>query len=172
MILVLLGTQDKSFERLLKYVDESINNGTIKEDVIAQVGYTKYESKNIKMFDLIKREEMNDLVNKASLIITHGGVGAITDAIKAHKKVIAVARLKKYNEHTNDHQLQIVKEFTDMGYIMSLNENEKLDDVIRASLKFKPKEYAKNNKIIEMIEEFIDGNEEDKCEKRRNINKC
>ena len=46
MILITLGTQDKSFERLLKAVDKEIENGNIKEKVIAQIGTTKYESKN------------------------------------------------------------------------------------------------------------------------------
>ena len=47
MILVTLGTQDKGFERLLKQVDEEIKKGNIREKVVVQAGYTKYESPNM-----------------------------------------------------------------------------------------------------------------------------
>ena len=47
MILVMLGTQDNSFHRLLEEVDKLIKKKVIQEKVIAQVGHTKYESKNM-----------------------------------------------------------------------------------------------------------------------------
>ena len=43
MIFVTLGTQDKSFKRLLKAVEREILNGNIKEKVVVQAGYTKYK---------------------------------------------------------------------------------------------------------------------------------
>ena len=158
MILVLLGTQYKIFSRLLKYVDELVNKKIIKDKVIAQVGCTKYDTKNIEMFDFIPRDEMSKLVNEADVIITHGGVGFITEAIQKGKKVIAVPRLKKYNEHTNDHQLQIINEFSRLGYILPLYEDDTLENVFDKLKTFKPKKYKKNNNIVQMIEEFIDSN--------------
>lgn len=162
MILVLLGTQDKSFKRLLEYVDNAIENKVIKEKVIAQVGHTKYESKNIEMFDLIPRNEMDKLIEEAHLIITHGGVGFISDAIKHNKKIIAVPRLKKYNEHTNDHQLQIIEEFSKLGYLLPLYEKDTLENVLKKSITFIPKKYKKNHRIIDIIEEFIENNSKNK----------
>ena len=89
MILVTLGTQDKDFSRLLKAVDKQIENGTIKEKVIVQAGSTEYKSKNMKIFDLISGDEFEKLLSKASLVITHGGVGTILTALKNNKKVLA-----------------------------------------------------------------------------------
>ena len=43
MILVTLGTQDKSFSRLLEAIDREIENGTIKEKVVVQAGLTNTE---------------------------------------------------------------------------------------------------------------------------------
>ena len=57
-------------------------------------------------------------MSKASFIITHGGVGSIISSLKLNKKVIAVPRLSKYNEHVNDHQLQIIEDFDKQGYII------------------------------------------------------
>ena len=58
MILVMLGTQNNSFERLLKKMDELIEKKVIDEKVIVQSGYTNYESKNMRIFDLIPQEEL------------------------------------------------------------------------------------------------------------------
>ena len=50
MILVLLGTQNNSFKRLLEEVQKNIDNGNIKEKVIVQKGFTKFESKDMEMY--------------------------------------------------------------------------------------------------------------------------
>ena len=99
MIFVVLGTQDKSFERLLKAIDEQIEMKNIKEKVIVQAGSTKYKSKNMKILDLIPIKDFNSYIKKSKYIISHGGVGTILDAIKMKKKVIVVPRLKKYGEN-------------------------------------------------------------------------
>ena len=53
MILVTLGTQDKSFKRLLEAIDKQINAGKIKDKVVVQAGLTKYSSDNMEIFDFI-----------------------------------------------------------------------------------------------------------------------
>ena len=108
MILVLLGTQNNSFHRLLEKMDELIEKGVIDEKVLVQSGYTNYESKNMRIFDLIPQEELERYQDQADLIITHGGVGSIISSIKKEKKVIAVPRLHEFQEHVNNHQKQIV----------------------------------------------------------------
>lgn len=157
MILVTLGTQDKGFDRLLKQIDEEIKNGNIKEKVIVQAGYTKYESPNMEIFDLIPADEFDDLVSKARLIITHGGAGSILTAIKKGKVVIAAPRLKKYGEHTNDHQLQIVKEFADAGYILELRDFPKLGKLLEKSKTFKPKKFVSNTpNMVKIVSDYIE----------------
>ena len=122
MILVMLGTQNNSFHRLLEEIDRLIDSGVINEKVIVQAGYTKYNSKNMRIFSLIPQEELEKYQDKADLIITHGGVGSIISSIKRKKKVIAVPRLHKYGEHVNDHQKQIVESFDKKGYIIGCYE--------------------------------------------------
>ncbi len=157
MILVTLGTQDKGFERLLKQVDEEIKKGNIKEKVVVQAGYTKYESPNMEIFDLIPVDEFDDLVSKARLIITHAGAGSILSAVKKGKVVIAAPRLKKYGEHTNDHQLQIAKEFADAGYILELRDFHKLDKLLEKSKTFKPKKFVSNTpNMVKLVSDYIE----------------
>lgn len=157
MILVTLGTQDKDFSRLLKAVEKQIKNGVIKDKVVAQVGTTKYNSDVIEMFDLIPVDKFDELMSSCDILITHGGVGSILTGLKNDKKVIAAARLKKYKEHVNDHQLEIIENFSNDGYILELKDFDKLDEVLEKTKAFKPKKYKSNTEnFVKTIEEYID----------------
>ena len=159
MILVILGTQDKPFSRLLKAVEKAIDDGIIKDEVIVQAGQTKYISNKMKIFDLISAPEFEKLIDDADLIITHGGAGSILSAIRKGKKVIAAPRLQKYMEHHNDHQKQIIHEFSKQGYILELNDFQKLDKLIEKSASFKPKKFMSNtHNMVKMLEKYIDSN--------------
>ena len=160
MILVLLGTQNNSFHRLLEKIDELIEKQIINEKVIVQAGYTRYESNNMRVFDLIPQEELDRYQEKADLIITHGGVGSIISSIKKGKKVIAVPRLHKYQEHVNDHQKQIVELFSKKGYIVGIEDISELENAIIQIQDFIPVKYENNGKgnikMLKIIEDFIE----------------
>lgn len=159
MIFVTLGTQDKVFTRLLKDIESEIDNGNIKEKVIVQAGFTKYESEKMQIFDLLPKEDFDKYINECDLLITHGGVGSILTGLKHNKKVIAAPRLAKYNEHMNDHQKQIIERFSSDGYILAYNEGDKLSDVLAMVKEFKPKKYISNtDKFMKIIKDFIDKN--------------
>ena len=152
----MIGTQNNSFKRLLKELDRLKENKIIKEEIIVQAGYTKYESKNLEIFDFIDKNKLEEYQDKADLIITHGGVGSIISSIKNGKKVIAVPRLKEYSEHVNNHQKDIVENFSEQGYIIGINNIKELEKAYKDIKNFKPKKYIPNNsKIIKIVEDFI-----------------
>ena len=159
MVLIMLGTQNNSFHRLLEEVDKLIQEKIINEEVIVQAGYTKYNSKNMKIVDFVPKEEIEELEKNASYIITHGGVGSIITSIEQGKKVIAVPRLKQYNEHVNDHQLDIINSFNKLEYIIGIKDVSELKDAIKRIKEFKPKKYIQNTgNIIKIVEDFINNN--------------
>ena len=113
----------------------------------------------MEIFDLIDRDKFTDLISKCDLLITHGGVGSIITGLQHDKKIIVAPRLAKYNEHMNNHQLQIVNNFSIKGYILPLYENDDLNKVLEQVKNFKPKKYKSNTKnIIKLIENYIDNN--------------
>lgn len=159
MILVLLGTQNNSFVRLLEAIQKNIDDNTIKEEVVVQAGFTKFESKDMKIFNLINKEKMASLQSKADLIITHGGVGSIVSSLKLGKKVIVVPRLKKYGEHVNNHQLQIARRFGQDGYVKYVINLKNLGKTIESMKDFCPKQYQSNqSNVVSLVEQFIDNN--------------
>ena len=158
LILVTLGTQDKKFTRLLKAIQQQIDLKNIKEEVIVQAGCSAdFKSNDMKIFDYIPIDEFEKLMQECDILITHGGVGSITTGLRNNKKVIAAARLKKYNEHTNDHQLQIIEKFANNNQILELNDFNELDKILKKAKKFEPEKYESNNKaMLELVKKEID----------------
>lgn len=152
MTLVTLGTQHQEFTRLLDYIEKS----DLKGEIIVQAGYTKYESKRMKIFDFISYDEMEKYIDKSDLVITHAGTGSIVMPLKKDKKVIACARLSKFGEHVDDHQVELVDVFYSEGYILKIDEDTSLNEVLKNIKNFKPKKFVSNtNRFIENLEQEI-----------------
>lgn len=157
MILVMLGTQNNSFHRLLEEINKLIKKEIIQEEVIVQAGYTKYETPNMEIFGLIPKEELKQYQQEARIIITHGGAGSIITSLQYGKKVIAVPRKHEYGEHVNNHQEEIVELFNSKGYIIGTNGVEELEQAIEKAKNFKPVQYkSDNHKMLQIIEDFIE----------------
>lgn len=118
MIYITLGTQACDFTRCMKMVEDLIQACNIREQIVAQVGYTKYKSEHFECFEFVPEDKYQWYMKTADVVISHAGTGALFSAIKRGKKVIAVARLAKYGEMINDHQIEIVKKLSEDGYIL------------------------------------------------------
>lgn len=157
MIFVTLGTQDKTFERLLVKLDQMIDKGIIKDDLVVQAGSTKYNSKNMKILDFIDMNQFNSYIENCEYMITHAGVGTIINGINHGKKVIAVARREKYGEHENDHQVEITTKFTKMGYIIGCIDVDELEEKFTLLDELVVKPYQSNNLgFCSLIENLIE----------------
>lgn len=117
MLFVTVGSQKFQFDRLIRAVDSLFAIGTITGDAFAQIGVCTYIPFNMKSEPFLARERFRKILNDSEVVITHGGTGAIITAVKAGKRVIAVPRLSKYGEHVDDHQVEIVSQFGEMGLI-------------------------------------------------------
>ena len=156
MIFVTLGSQKFPFDRLLEALDKLIENGTITQSVFAQTGYSTYVPKHFEFEPFLDRDRFSTTMQKADLVITHAGTGAIIGAVKAGKKVIAVPRLSQYGEHVDDHQTQIIAQFNEMNLIMGLDGVEQLEAALREISSRQFQSYVSNtHRIINDIEEFL-----------------
>lgn len=138
MILVLLGTFQKDFSRPLKALDGAVQLGLIHEQIIVQAGHTLFTSTNMQIFKFFSSDELDKLYMAANLVITHAGVGSILKGLKLSKKMIAIARLNQYNEHVDDHQLDILDEFARQGYLIPWKENDNISSLIQKAATFTP----------------------------------
>lgn len=156
MIFITLGSQKFQFNRLLKAMDEQIASGKISDEVFAQIGASDYKPVNYQFKDFLNRDEFGVWTDKADIVITHGGTGAIIGAVKKGKKVIAVSRLAKYGEHVDDHQLQLVNQFRDSNLICECQDCDLLWEAIEKVKNTEFSSYQSNtDRIIKSIEEFV-----------------
>ena len=150
MIFVTLGSQKFQFNRLLIELDKLVEEKKICNDIFAQIGYSDYKPKNYEFKEFLDREQFAEFMDKCDTVITHGGTGAIVGAVKRDKKVIAVPRLAKFGEHVDDHQLQIIDQFTNMNFIVGVKDTNEL----LKTMKFK-KYISNTENIINEIEKYI-----------------
>ena len=84
-------------------------------------------------------------------------------ALNAGKKVIAVTRLEKYNEHINDHQIQNNEAFSTNGYVLMADlELGDLGDCFKKIYEgtdgLRPWKNQDPLAIVKMIDKFIQEN--------------
>ena len=157
MIFVTVGSQKFQFNRLLKEIDKLIDKKIINDEVYAQIGASDYLPQNYQYTKFLPDDEFNKYLKKCSLVITHAGTGVIVNALKLEKKVIAIPRLKEYNEHVDNHQIQLIDEFKELNFIEPCYE---IKDLEQAIINIKNRNYNKyvsnTDKILSSIEEFIE----------------
>lgn len=71
MIFASLGTMDMAFVRMAKAIDEWA--ATTQEEVIVQTGYTHFNYRHAKAFDFCTKDEMQQYIKSADILILQGG---------------------------------------------------------------------------------------------------
>lgn len=131
MIFVTVGTHEQLFNRLIECIDNLKKNGVIQEDVIIQTGYSTYEPKYCTWQKLYPYQEMIKLVDKARIVITHGGPSSFIMPLQVGKIPIVVPRRHEFDEHVNDHQVSFAKAVAErMGTIIVVEKMRKLEETI------------------------------------------
>lgn len=159
VIFIVLGTQKFQFNRLLKLLDKLIEENKIKDSVFAQIGHSDYTPKHYAFTDFLDKDNFEKKIQECDVLITHSGVGTIISGVNNNKPTIVVPRLKKFNEHVDDHQCEIANAFAKKKLVLLYEENDKLEELINKSEKFKYEKYISNkNKINSIILKFIEDN--------------
>ena len=140
------------FERLVKEMDRIA--GKIDEEVIMQIGGTKYAPHNTKHFSFATEGELKILCRKARIVVTHGGVGTVLDALQERSTVVVVPRLKKYGEVIDDHQLVFVQELEKQDKISAVYDVERLEEVL-SKANLKPTDLAKDKRLVNALKKYI-----------------
>lgn len=123
MIYVTLGTMFLDFKRLVDVMDDIARDSG--EQVIVQLGMSPTRPRHCAWFDFLPREEVLDIQRHARVIVGHAGIGTALDALSVGRPFVTVPRLKRYNEHMNDHQIEIAEAIERRGWgrkVMEMSE--------------------------------------------------
>lgn len=129
MIFVTVGTHEQPFNRLVEYMDKWAAEHD--EEVIMQTGFSTYEPKHCEWSKLYPYSQMVELVEKARIVITHGGPSSFIMPLQIGKIPIVVPRKKEFDEHVNDHQVEFSKAVAErQGNIIVVEDVDKIADTI------------------------------------------
>ena len=129
MIFVTVGTHEQQFNRLVEYMDKWAAEHD--EKVVMQTGYSTYEPKHCEWSKLYPYQKMVEMVNEARVVITHGGPSSFIMPLQIGKTPIVVPRMKKYDEHVNDHQLLFCHQVADrVGNIILVDDVDQISNTI------------------------------------------
>lgn len=154
MIFITVGTHEQGLDRLLKEVDYLIEEGAIKEEVFAQIGYSKYKPKHYDYKDMIGYNEMDELVKKSDIVITHGGPASIFHPIQYGKIPIVVPRNSKFNEHVDNHQILFVKRMDNESRVIGVYEIKELKYKIQNYVELAKKCNSNDSNLQNFITKF------------------
>ena len=155
MIFLTVGTQFP-FDRLIKTVDNLINDALIDDEIFAQIGKSSYKPRNFAYANFLDRHLYESYVQKASALMSHAGIGTIMMAFDKEKALLVMPRLRRYKEAVNDHQVAIAKKFSELGHLLAAYEAEDLADCIHRLKDFIPsKRQASPHAVADRIRSFL-----------------
>lgn len=107
MIFVTVGTHEQQFNRLVEYMDKWANEH--EEEVVIQIGFSTYKPIYCKWSRLYPYKTMIEMVDKARIIISHGGPSSFIMPLQIGKIPIVIPRNHEFDEHVNNHQIEFCR---------------------------------------------------------------
>ena len=137
MIFVTVGSQKFPFDRLLKKVDELVRDRIIVE---AFCDWSEFER----------------WMERCDIVITHGGAGAMVNAIRRRKKAIAVPRMARYGEHVDDHQHELTQRLHTMNLLCACPDTEQLPEALKTVREHHYDTFPSNTQVfLASVDEFL-----------------
>lgn len=132
-ILVLLGTDHHPFDRLVKWADAWALSHP--DDVVTvQHGYTQAPS-HADGVAFFTPDELQRQVPLADIVVTHGGPGTVTDALRGGRRPLLLPRDPRRGEHVDGHQMRFAPWAAAKEMVTLINDPRELDDAVRQELR-------------------------------------
>jgi len=147
MIFVTVGTTD--FDDLICMIDQI--SGELNEKVIAQIGRGNYIPDHMEYFRFAS--SLDCYIHQARIVICHGGLGTVIEALEKGAKVIGVSNPDRYDLH----QEEILRVFAERGHLTWCSQLSTLPNILQEieNRTFVPYEKPRCS-IAKKIKEFLD----------------
>ena len=128
MILCIFGTHPQQFDRALDWIIEASG----EEQLVVQHGSTARREGlgRIEWHELVSYDALVELIETADAIVCHAGVGSLMTVIDHGRRPVAIARRREFDEHVDDHQLQIANELGLRGYVVPCSNVDEVRDAL------------------------------------------
>ncbi len=126
MILVTVGTNGPSFDRLLNEVS-GLADG---EELVVQYGPSRVRPAGATHVDYFSFDELSRLVQDARIVVTHAGAGCVLLALAHGHRPFMVPRRRRFGEAVDDHQVLLAKRLAREGLGVYVDDPRALCDAV------------------------------------------
>jgi UDP-N-acetylglucosamine transferase subunit ALG13 len=128
VIYVTLGTHEQPMDRLIRAL-EGIREDGGTGPLVIQHGYSR-PPRGWEAFELVAPEKNRRFMERARVVITHGGPASIAEARELGKIPIVVPRRASFGEHVDDHQLAYARRMAEAAEIILVEDVTDLAEVV------------------------------------------
>lgn len=123
MIFITVGTAPFPFFRMNDVFMSLLRDRKTREQIVYQHGTTPVaypHTPRVLVRQYFSYKEMQRYMREARVIISHGGLATVYQAIQLNNKPYVVARQKIFHEHVDDHQVHFTEQLMQKNLIYSL----------------------------------------------------
>lgn len=155
MILVVVGTNEAPFDRLLTALDgrPTVNDG---EALVVQHGPSAVRPRGADCVDYLPYDELVAAIERARLVVTHAGVGSIMTALANGKRPVVMPRLQRYGEAVDDHQVALARRLDAEGLVTSAETDDELVRALGTSETETLLELGPSGALVAELRAFLD----------------
>jgi len=129
-ILILTGTGERGFDRLLRGVDLLIEEGKLPYPVFAQIGHSNYIPRHYPHERFIPHSKLIASMERSDLVITHDGAGSMREALSLGKPIIVVPRESAEGELLFRSDSELAQRLDALGWIEMVKDPREVPHVI------------------------------------------
>ena len=138
MIFLTVGTQFP-FDRLVAAINRLFEEGVMHDEVFAQIGQSPYQPRHFEAVVSLEKKAFDDRFQRASAVISHAGMGAITMALDQGKPLLVMPRQRRLHEVVNDHQAALAEKFAALGHLLLARDETQLGGKVEQLRSFVPR---------------------------------
>jgi beta-1,4-N-acetylglucosaminyltransferase len=147
VIFVAIGTTD--FDALIQAMDNL--SLSLSEKVVMQIGGSKYIPEHCEYFRFVP--SLVPYYERASLIVSHGGLGIVTEVLKYGRPLVAV----EDPDQPDRHQREILSVWEQEGHLIWCRDLEKLPWAMEQARSQRCRPYvAPECRVHTIVAEFLD----------------
>lgn len=150
MIFVAVGTTD--FDALIRKIDEIAPR--LPEKVVMQIGNGQYVPQNCQYIRFAP--SLDPYYDRATIVVSHGGLGITTEALERGKKLIGVENTACHDTH----QRELLSTLSEEGYLIWCRNLDDLPEALEYARHHELKKYvAPRCEIHTLIKQFLQNQE-------------
>lgn len=155
LVAVFVGTDHHPFDRLVRWAAGLQERAGVLVHV--QHGCTSLPA-SLAGTSMLAPGPMDELLDRASAVVTHAGPGSIMDARDHGHIPIVVPRDPRRGEHVDDHQLRFARFLERSGSVMTAYDEAQLEARVRVAVLVGPRRTAvvRPTATVARFEQLVD----------------